>query len=84
VDPQGEIRLHLAHYIRQAMRRPQNGKKMHMIRRSAHSVRHAIHTANGTAKVAVNPFALFHVEPSFAVFRAENEMIVEGDVRRGH
>jgi hypothetical protein len=48
-----------------------------MIRHPAYRVRLTVHPANDSAKVSVNAFTLFPVEPPLTVFGAEDEMIVQ-------
>ena len=66
------------------MSRAQSREHMDMISRAANSVRDALHPANRSADVFMNTVTMFWNHPRFAVLCAEDKMVVEGKMRRGH
>lgn len=78
------LALEFTHHIGQAMSRAQTSQDMNMISRSADRVRRAVHASNDTAEVLVNTDARRRRKPWFAIFRANDEVIMQGEMRRRH
>jgi hypothetical protein len=66
------------------MRRPQTGGDVDVIARPAHRMRHTVHVSEDAADLFVNALSMRRREPGFPVFRAEHEMVVQREMRRGH
>lgn len=66
------------------MRRPQAGGDVEVIACAAHRMRHAVHVSDDAADVFVNALSMRRREPGFPVFRAEHEMVMQREMRRGH
>jgi hypothetical protein len=66
------------------MRRPQTGGDVDVIARPAHRMRHTVHVSEDAADVLVNALPIRRREPRFPIFRAEHEMVVQREMRRGH
>ncbi len=66
------------------MRRTQTSKNVNMVAGAAHGVGDSVHAANRAAEVFVDATTSLGTKPRFPVFRGEDEMVVEGQMRRGH
>jgi len=55
-----------------------------VIVRATHGMRHAVQVSDDAADVFVNALSMRRREPRFPVFRAEHEMVMQREMRRGH
>jgi len=82
--PSRRFALQLSQYVRHPMSRPQPSKDMDMVASSADGMGNAVHAADRSAEVFVDAGPCFGAEPRLPVFRREDEVVVQGCVRRGH
>ena len=57
---------------------------MNVITRAPNRMGDPLQSAKGSAKVFMNAVALGWSHPRFAVLGAEDQMVVQGEMRRGH
>lgn len=83
-DPSRGFAFQFPHHIRQPMRRTQPRKNMDMVAGASDGMGDSVHAANRAAEVFVDATTSLESQPRFPMFRGENEMVMEGQMRRGH
>lgn len=66
------------------MRRPQTHEQMNVIVHASDCVSDAVHAPDDTAEICVNKGAVFVIEQGLAVLGAENEVVMEREMRGRH
>ena len=66
------------------MRRPQANEQMNMIRHATDFVRNPVHAPDDAAEIWLNTCAIFVIEQRLAVLGAENEVVMEREMRGRH
>ena len=84
VDPPGRNTFQLAQDVGEAMGGAQTDEQMHMVGDTADGFGDAIQTMDDAAKEGVQAWAIRRSDERLAVLGGENEMIVEGEMGRGH
>ena len=82
--PSGRNRLQFPHEIRETMRRLQPHQQMNVIGDPAVDVGESVQSRHRTAQVSMKFWQEIGIEPRFPVRRAENDVVMERGVSRGH
>ena len=84
VNPDRRLFLQFSHEIRQTMRGFETDEQMSMIRHTSHSLRHATESLDQSAQILVQARPPLRRDRWETVLRAENDVVVEAEIRRGH